>query len=457
MSEDRLMIGVSGVRGTIGATLSPQIACDFACAFAALLGAGKKVVMGSDTRPSGPMIRSAVAAGLLAGGIDVIDLGVVTSPGVSLMVRELGAGGGVIVTASHNPVQYNGIKFLQREGWGLTAAMAQKLRRIWEARDFALTDAEHQGRLSSDATTFERHVGCVCDNCNVETIASRRFKVVLDSINGAGCRPTAMLLDRLGCELIHINGEPTGVFVHEPEPIEENLRSLCDAVIEHKADVGFAQDPDADRLVIVDEKGVFIGEEYTLGLTADFALRRRKGKLATNLVTSRMIDDIAAKAGVEVIRAPTGEANVVEAMMRERCIFAGEGNGGVIDPRVVPMRDSLVGIGMILEYLAEAGRSVSELVGEIPRYVMIKTKMSASRAAADEIARRTRNTFESRCGAKFNDLDGLRVDLPEGWVSIRPSNTEPIMRITAEAPDGNTARGMVNEVQEIADEVISGV
>jgi phosphomannomutase len=455
MGEDRLMVSVSGIRGTIGGTLSPEIACDFGLAFAKLLGAGKKVVIGADTRPSGPMIRSAVAKGLLQSGIDVIDLGVVTTPGVALMVRKLAADGGVVITASHNPGRYNGIKFLQREGWGLTAAIAAELKRIWEAREFALVPAEHQGRLSSDTTTFEQHVAGVCDDCDVDAISAKRFKVVLDSINGAGCEPTAMLLERLNCELVHLNGDPTGVFAHEPEPIEKNLRSLCEAVIEHKADVGFAQDPDADRLVMVDEKGAFPGEEYTLALTGAFVLRKRKGKLATNMVTSRMIDDIAAKVGVEVIRAPTGEANVVEAMMREGCIFGGEGNGGVIDPRVVPIRNSLIGIAMILQYLAETGKSLSELAAEIPKYVMIKTKMKASPETAPQVARRARDTFESRPGVKFNDLDGLRVDLPEGWVSVRPSNTEPIMRITAEAPDAPTAQSLVNEVQEIADEVIA--
>lgn len=456
MAEDRLMASVSGVRGTIGKTLTPQVARDFGCAFGKKIGAGKKVVLGRDTRPSGPMVRNAVVAGLLASGVDVIDLGVVTTPGVALMVSKLAADGGVIITASHNPAPYNGIKFLQSAGCGLTATMAGEVNDIWRSGQFALADVDHQGRQSTDQTTGEKHIAAVCENYNVQAIADKRFKVVLDSINGAGCDVTAKLLAKLGCELIHLNAEPTGVFAHEPEPIEANLKSLCDAVRQHAAAVGFAQDPDADRLVLVDQNGTFIGEEYTFALAAAFALTGRKGNLATNLSTSRMIDDVAAAAGVEVVRAPTGEANVVEAMMTEGCILAGEGNGGVIDPRVAPIRNSLVGIAMILQYLAETGQTLSELAAAIPSYVMLKTKMPCPAGAAEVVAAKARETFQCRQGVRFNDADGLRIDLPDGWVSVRASNTEPIMRIMAEAASRPAAQALVDEVRSIADEVIGG-
>ena len=452
---DRLMVSVSGVRGTVGGTLTPGVACEFACAFGTLVGAGKTATLARDTRPSGPMLRSAVAAGLVASGLSVIDLGVVTTPGAALMTAKLQAAGGAVITASHNPAPYNGIKFLQPTGTALTADQAQELRRLWEGRAFKLADADHQGSESMELRTHGFHVDAVCAVIDAKPIAARRFKVVVDSVNGAGGTVTPMLLGRLGCELAHINAEPTGRFAHPPEPVEENLAQLCQAVRKHRADVGFAQDPDADRLAIVDENGRFIGEEYTLALSAAFVLRHRKGKLATNLVTSRMIDDIAAAAGGQVVRAPTGEANVVEAILREGCIFGGEGNGGSIEPRVVAVRDSLVSIAYVLQYMAETNKTVSQLVAEIPRYTMIKTKFPCSPGAAAQVAAETHKAFTSRADAQFNTIDGLRIDLPEGWVSVRASNTEPIMRIMAEARDAAVAGDLVDRVRKIADAAIA--
>jgi phosphomannomutase len=453
---DRLMVSVSGVRGTIGGTLTPEVACRFGCAFGTMLGTGKTVMLGSDTRPSGAMIRSAVSAGLVATGIHVIDLGVVTTPGAALMTRLGRAEGGIVVTASHNPKQYNGIKFLQPAGVGLTADQAAQLKQIWQDGEFALSDVDHLGRIGSDESTHQRHLDAVLEIVDAPAIARRKYKVVLDSINGAGCTVTPMLLTRLGCEVFHVNGSPSGHFAHQPEPIAENLTQLSETVRCHQADVGFAQDPDADRLVLVDQNGTFIGEEYTLALTAAYRLGQEKGKVATNLATSRMIDDVAAAAGVEVVRAPTGEANVVEAMQAEGCFFGGEGNGGVIDPRVAAVRDSLVGIALVLAYLTESGKTLSELVAEIPSYTLVKTKLPCPAEAAGEIADRTRQLFADRDEATFNDADGLRIDLPDSWLCVRASNTEPILRIFAEAPDAETANDLVAQVRTIADEVIGG-
>ena len=447
---EQLIVSVSGVRGTVGGTLTPRAACDFGCAFGTMLGAGKSAVIGRDTRASGPMVLSAVTAGLLAAGVNVIDLGVVSTPGVALMVRALGAGGGVVITASHNPPQYNGIKFLQPSGPGLRAAQAERLKGIWQSGHFALAGVDGLGRQSQDGTTHQRHVEAVCSVTDVPAIAARRFRVVLDSINGAGCGVSKLLMQRLGCELVHINDEPTGCFAHAPEPIRENLDQLGQAVREHGGQVGFAQDPDADRLVIVDERGRFIGEEYTLALATAFVLGKRKGKVATNMVTSRMIEDVAAAAGCRVVRAPTGEANVVEAMEREGCIFGGEGNGGVIDPRVVPVRNSLVGMAMILQFMAETGKTISQLAAGIPSYVMLKTKMPCPPGAAAKVVQATQEAFAGRPRAKLDHSDGLKIDLPEGWVSVRGSNTEPIMRITAEARDAQVAQALVAQVQQLA-------
>ena len=301
----------------------------------------------------------------------------------------------------------------------------------------------------------ETHVAAVCDCCNPGAVAGADFTVAVASVNGAGGAEAAMLLERLGCGLVHINAEPTGEFAHPPEPVAENVTELCDVVVREGAAAGFVQDADADRLAIVDETGTFIGEEYTLALATAFVLRHRKGMVATNLVTTRMIDDIAAAAGCEVVRTPTGEANVVEAMVRDGCILGGEGGGGVIEPNVVLVRDSLVGIAYVLQYLAETGRRLSELVAELPRYHMVKTKVPCPAGADRDVAAAVRKAFESRPGAAFNDVDGLRVDLPAGWVCVRASNTEPIMRISAEARDVTVAESLVDEVGRIAATVTS--
>ncbi|MDY6913158.1 MAG: phosphoglucosamine mutase [Planctomycetota bacterium] len=459
---DRLMVSVSGVRGIVGMALTPQVACDFGCAFGTMLGAdaaagsedGVTVVCGRDTRSSGQGIRNAVAAGLLATGVDVIDLGVVSTPGVGLMARELGADGGFVVTASHNPVQYNGIKFLQAGGTALTAEQVGRLEAIRRSRGFALSGATQAGSESRNGKTHGRHVDAVCKLVDTLGISSARFKVVLDSINGAGSVVTPMLLGRLGCEVAHLNAEPTGLFAHQPEPTAEHLADLCRQVRKHRAAVGFAQDADADRLAIVDERGEYIGEEYTLALATAFVLRHRKGKVVTNLMTSRMIDDIAAAAGCQVVRTPTGEANVVAAMQDGQCIFGGEGGGGVIEPRVVFIRDSLVGIAYVLQYMAETHKTVSELVAEIPRYVIVKTKLPCPAGAAGRVSSAVRESFASRAGAEFNDADGLRVDLPVGWVCVRASNTEPVIRIFAEAGCSNEAEALIDQVRRIAGTVI---
>jgi phosphomannomutase len=454
MSDDRLMVTVSGVRGTIGKTLTPLVACEFGAAFGTSLGAHVTVTLGSDTRPSGAMIRAALSAGLLGCGVNVVDLGVVTTPGCALMTRQLGAAGGVIVTASHNPSEYNGIKFLQPTGPALRAADAAKLKAIWESKQFAFVGTDEQGTLCQDTSTDEQHLAAVLKTVNVDAIRQAKFRVVVDSINGAGCRVTPKLLDALGVELIHLNNTPDGNFAHKPEPIAENLTDLCAAVKQHGAHVGFAQDPDADRLVIVDEQGRFIGEEYTLALAVAYALSKTPGPVATNLATSRMVDDIAAATGVSVFRSPTGEANVVEKMEAVNAVIGGEGNGGVIDPRVVLVRNSLVGIAMTLECLATTGQTVSQRVSEIPAYTMLKTKMPCPAGVASEIAAKVQAEFANVEGATFNHDDGLRIDLPGGWVSVRESNTEPICRVMAEATDQAAAQALIDQVATVAKAII---
>lgn len=441
-----LMMTVSGVRGLVGSTMTPTLAAELGAAFGSHLGGGR-VVIGRDSRPSGEMVQSALASGLMAVGCDVVELGIVTTPGTALMVRELGAKGGVVLTASHNPAQWNGIKFLTHEGIAPQPELADQIFERYRAKDFRYAGPGEIGRRSSDDSTHERHVARVLAISNVDAIRKRKPRVVLDSVNGAGGVGGALLLERLGCDVVRMNAEPTGHFAHTPEPTAENLVTLCDAVREHRADVGFAQDPDADRLAIVDETGRYIGEEYTVALVARHLFSTKPGPVAVNLSTSRMIDDLAARAGGAacIHRTAVGEANVAAAIGRFGCILGGEGNGGVIDPRVVLVRDSFVGMGCVLSLLAEDGRRLSEIVDEIPRYVMIKQKFEMAPPQIAEWMQRVR----TRLSGSVNDIDGLRIDWPEGWVHVRPSNTEPIARVIAEASDEATALELARRVSDL--------
>ncbi len=443
-----LMMSVSGVRGVIGESMTPVLAAELGCAFGTFLGGGR-VVVGRDSRPSGPMIQQALVAGLTAAGCEVIVLDVASTPAVALMVRRRGAAGGVVITASHNPVIWNGIKFLTDEGLAPPPDPAAALFQMYHERAFRLVDVEHLRPAESDASADECHVEAALALAESQAVSARRFKVVLDSVNGAGGREGRMLLERLGCQVVHLNAEPTGRFAHTPEPLPENLTGLCEAVRENRADAGFAQDPDADRLAIVDEQGRCIGEEYTLALAAMHLFRTRPGPAAANLSTSRMIDDLAAAAGgpCRVYRSAVGEANVVAAMKAHGCAFGGEGNGGIIDLRVGPVRDSLVAMALVLQLLAETGRPISELVARIPAYVMVKEKFPCSSQRIAAAVSAVRGHF---AGARISDIDGVRVDFDDAWVHIRGSNTEPIIRVIAEAPTADRCRALVDEVRRVA-------
>jgi phosphomannomutase len=300
--------------------------------------------------------------------------------------------------------------------------------------------------------THALHVKRVMERVDVLGISSKRFKVVLDSVNGAGCVATATLLNKLGCQVIHLNATPNGQFAHEPEPTAQNLTALADEVRRQRAAVGFAQDPDADRVAIVDENGTYIGEEYSLALAAQLVLSKKPGAVAAaNLSTSRMIDDIAAKFGGRVLRTPVGEANVVQAMLAGGATIGGEGNGGVIDPRIVPGRDSLVGMAYVLQLMASTGKTVSQLVAELPRYEIVKTKFECRREDANRAVEAVKQAFAKE---KVDTQDGVRIDWAQAWVHARPSNTEPIMRIIAEAPDRAEAERRVAEVQRVVDQAL---
>jgi phosphomannomutase len=466
MSE-QLIISISGVRGIVGENLTASVAGEYGCAFGMFLkdlSAGRlgdkyaaenrklSVCIGRDSRPSGQMLKSAATAGLCSVGIDIIDLGVVSTPGVSVMVRELGCAGGIIITASHNPVQYNGIKLLLNNGVAPPPDAAAQIREYFSNRRFTHADSIHCGKITPNDQTDAVHIAKVLAIIDKKTIAAKKFKAVLDSVNGAGGRVAKRMLAELGCTVSAINDEPTGLFAHTPEPLEENLKDLCEIVKAKKADLGFALDPDADRLAIVDENGTYIGEEYTLALAAKFVFIKRTGTAATNLSTSRMIDDIAREAGGQVIRTAVGEANVANAMLEHNCIIGGEGNGGVIDLRVSPVRDSLVGMSFVLQLMAETGKTISQLVGEIGSYYMTKEKFAADNTMVLKILDLAKKTFVK---AKINTVDGCRFDFEDGWLHLRASNTEPIMRVIVEAKDESTALKYRDAVSKIRSKIIA--
>ena len=451
---EQLIISISGMRGIVGKNLTDSVAHDYGCAFGTFLknscaGGTKRlsVCIGRDSRASGPMLESAVASGLCDTGIDVVDLAIVPTPSVGVMVQQLGCGGGIVITASHNPIQYNGIKLLLANSIAPPAEKAERIRRSFLDRKFSLADLHNRGKMTSNEQTDAVHVSKVLSIIDKRTIASKKFRVVLDSVNGAGGRITKRLLAELGCRVVAINDEPTGLFAHAPEPTAENLTGLCETVKSEKADVGFAQDPDADRLAIVDENGTYIGEEYTLALAAKYIFSKRSGDAATNLSTSRMLDDIAEKAGGRVFRTPVGEAYVAAAMLEHNCIIGGEGNGGVIDLRVSPIRDSLVGIALVLQLMAETGKSISQLAAEIGGYNMIKTKFAANKAQAKKILSAAKKLFVN---ARLDVSDGYRFDFEDGWLHLRTSNTEPVVRVIAEATGEETVRKYIDAVLKIA-------
>ena len=451
-----LIITISGMRGIVGENLTAAVATEYGCAFGTFLKRNCKsndlsVCIGRDSRPSGKMLALAVADGLCSVGIDVVDLGIVTTPGVGIMTRHLDCMGGVVITASHNPGEYNGIKLLLSNGVAPSAKPAEQIRKLFFEKDFESASSAGRGRISKNDQTDSVHIEKVLAIVDKDSIAEAKFKVVLDSVNGAGGRAGVKLLEELGCDVVGMNTEATGQFAHEPEPTRENLTGLCEEVGHVQAAIGFAQDPDADRLAIVDENGRYIGEEYTLALAAKYVLGKHPGNVAANLSTSRMIDDVAGAAGCEVIRTAVGEANVAEAMIESNCVIGGEGNGGVIDLRVGPVRDSLVAMALVLGLMAEADKSVGALADQIGGYYMDKVKLKADKEQTELIIAGAKEAFAE---ARIDTTDGARFDFDDGWLHIRPSNTEPVMRVIVETKTKESAQKYIDTVTKILKEVL---
>lgn len=424
-----LMISISGIRGIVGEGFTPEIVARFSAAFAAFTEKGT-VVVASDTRTSNYMFKYAVFSGLLSGGSQVIDVGICPTPSLQLMVEQLKADGGIVITGSHNPAQWNALKFVRSDGLFLYPEQAKILLRIYNGRKIARVQWDKVGKVRQNSGAIENHLGKVLQSVNVEKIRAKRFKVVLDSCNGAGALISPELLQRLGCQVVGLNSRPDGKFAHSPEPIASNLTELSQLVKSEKADIGFAHDADADRVAIVTEGGRILPEDYSLLLATKFTLANERGLVVTNLSTTRALDEVVGQFNCPIERTQIGDIHVSRRMKEKKAVIGGEGNGGVILPQIHYARDGIAAIALLLEYLAETNESISKLAGHLPHYYIIKRKLKTTREDFPSLKRRLKKEFPE---ARFNFIDGIKVDLDESWIHIRHSGTEPVIRIITEA------------------------
>jgi len=436
-----LIVSVSGIRGIVGQSLTPDAACRFATALGTYLKGGR-VVLARDSRPSGRMLRNAVAAGLAAAGCSVEDIGIAPTPTVGIAVRRLAAAGGIQITASHNPAPWNGLKMFGPDGAVLPAEQGRHVQQLFEGGGLRYAGWDGIGAVRVPPDVLDDHVRLASDAVSAANIHAAGFRVLLDGNGGAGGPLGSSLLRQLGCEVVELACDADGVFVHEAEPIPAHLADVGPQVERSGAAVGFVLDPDADRLALIDEKGNCVSEEITLALAVKFRLEQNRGPVVINMSTSRVIEDIAREAGCECSRTAVGEANVVAGMRAVGAVIGGEGNGGVIDPRVGWVRDPFLGMAMILNLMADQGRPFSQIVRALPAYSMLKTKVTVPKerltAGLDEIAKRWPD-------AKLNRLDGLRLDWPDRWVHVRASNTEPAVRVIAESPSAEETKRLCDE------------
>jgi phosphomannomutase len=395
------------------------------------------------------MLRHAVIAGLAEVGCYVLDIGIAPTPTCGFAVRQLKAAGGIQITASHNPSPWNGLKMFGDDGAVLSAERGAVVRGLYEANDFPRAKWDGIGSMQPPPDVVADHARAVLDTVGVANVAARGFKVVLDANGGAGGPLGSQLLHDLGCSVVQYECEPTGRFAHEPEPIPAHLTEVAPWVRETESAVGFVLDPDADRLALIDETGNCVSEEVTLALAVKYRLRQQRGPVVINMSTSRMAEDIAREFNCGCHRSAVGEANVVGRMRELKAVIGGEGNGGVIDPRVGWVRDPFLGISFILSLMAEEKKPFSQLVAELPRYAMLKTKFEAPR---EKVASSFAALEKSWPGAKVNREDGLRLDGPDWWLHVRGSNTEPVVRVIAEAPTEERAR----ELCDLAGTIVTG-
>ena len=447
-----LKISISGVRGVVGDSLTPVLLTRFAQSFGTYVGSGS-VVVGRDTRTSGEMVRQAVAAGLLSSGCRVLDADICPVPTVQLAVRQRHASGGIAITASHNPAEWNALKFIGPDGLFLGPGPARELLDIYHQGEYVKVTGPEMRSVEPVTDAIERHLATILDILGPLPHRTRPLRVALDSCNGAGSLMAPQLLERLGTEVVAINTTPNGLFPRPAEPLPENLDALCKTVRRHQCDIGFAQDMDADRLAVVSERGDPIGEDYTLVLAVWQVLKDHPGPVVANLSTTHVLDELAGKLGCVVTRTRIGEAHVTERMRADKAVIGGEGNGGVIYPRVNFARDSHVGMALILHLLGASGRSVSALMAELPKARMVKEKLPCPSHLIPEVLRMIRREYAAY---RMDTRDGVKVVLVNGWFHVRGSNTEPIVRVVAEAATDRAAEGIAAEVIDRVALVVRG-
>jgi phosphomannomutase len=454
MTDPRLMISVSGIRGRVGFGLTPEVVARYAAAFGAwaVARAGERggkpaVVLGRDSRVTGPLFHSVTRAALESVGADVIDIGLTTTPTLQMAVEHHHAAGGLGITASHNPIEWNALKFIGPDGLFLSAAQGKEMRALVDD-GIPYATYDKLGTVHFDGDAIARHLDAVLalPFIDIEGIRSRKFVVAYDACRGAGGEVIPRLLELLGCEVHAIELEADGRFPRPPEPVAENLGALEALVKRTGAQIGFATDPDVDRLALVSDEGKAIGEDYTLALATRVVLRHRTGAVVTNLSTSRIVDDMAAERGTPVFRAPVGEVNVALAMREAGAVIGGEGNGGVILPELHLGRDAPLGVALLLQLLHEDGEPLSKIVAKFPRYAILKDKLDRPDKPLDAVYAALTAAFPD---AEADTQDGLRLAWADRWVHIRPSGTEPIVRVIAEAPTAAGAQALVDSGREL--------
>ena len=452
-----LIKSISGIRGTIGGkvdeNLTPLDVVKFTSAFGTWLQNNKNkkdltLVVGRDARISGSMVNSLVTATLQGLGIHVVDLGLSTTPTVEVMVPELNADGGIILTASHNPKQWNALKLLNEKGEFITGENGTEVLALAESQDFDYAEVDDLGKYETRDDGFDIHIQKILDlpMVDAEAIKAKKFKVVVDAVNSTGGIAIPQLLEELGCEVVKLYCEPNGHFPHNPEPLKEHLGDICELMKTEKADVGIVVDPDVDRLALVDENGELFGEEYTLVAVADYLLRHQKGAAISNLSSSRALRDVARNLGPEYFASAVGEVNVVTLMKEKNAVIGGEGNGGIIYPELHYGRDSLVGVALFLTHLAKENKTVSELRATYPSYFMGKKKIELTPDIdVDSLLTKMEKEYQTE---DISTIDGVKIDFENNWVHLRKSNTEPIIRIYTEAFSQEEADQLGDEMIE---------
>jgi phosphomannomutase len=459
-----LIKSISGFRGTIGGNpgdgLTPLDTVAFAAAFARFIKEQNqsekiKIVVGRDARISGAMIEALVNNTLIAMGVDVINLGLSTTPTVEMAVTNLNADGGIILTASHNPKQWNALKLLNKKGEFISAEEGKTLLSYIEDGDIHFAGVDQLGSITEDETQFDQHIQQILnlDLVNVKAIKEAQFKVAFDAVNSTGGIAIPMLLKALGVkEIVPLFDEPNGVFPHNPEPLPENLTTISEEVVKQKADVGFVVDPDVDRLAIVSENGEMFGEEYTLVAVADYILSKKKGNTVSNLSSTRALRDVSRKHGVEYNAAAVGEVNVVLKMKETNAIIGGEGNGGVILPELHYGRDALAGIALFLSLMAERKEKVTQIRSSYPNYFISKNRINLDpEMDVDMILEKIAKKYERE---EVNTIDGVKIDFEDGWVHLRKSNTEPIIRVYSESNSVNMAENLSKKMMTDVGEIL---